>query len=182
MIKKSGFSTATAILASFLFVFFAEEALAEEILSKRKKYRNAVAIQLGVNGNLADSNSYELAIIPPDVSYSHEIFHDKKFNIAATAFYDNIALKIKDTHFAYRVGAKIDAGFELGQYTPYLTFGFGVMRYGHHYQTSPIYGGGILQRLSDRISWVNELNFQNVRYQNSGYEIVNFTTGIAYSF
>lgn len=96
--------------------------------------------------------------------------------------YDNIGVKIKDSNFSYRAGQRIDFGLELEKYTPYVTVGLGIIRNDHHYQTSPVYGTGFLTRIAERFLWVNEINFQNVHYLNSNYDIVNLSTGIVYGF
>jgi hypothetical protein len=120
-------------------------------------------------------------MIPPDVSYSHELFDNDTWNISTSTFYDNIGVKIKGTNFSYRVGQRMDVGMELGKYTPYATFGFGIMRYAHNHQTTPVYGTGVLKRISERFLWVNEINFQGVSYQGHA-TVVNVSTGLVYAF
>ncbi len=145
-------------------------------------YTSSLSVQVGINGTLQDFSSFGLQFIPPDVSYSHELFNNDVLNISTASFYDNIGVKIKGTNFSYRVGQRIDFGIELGKYLPYATLGFGVMRYSHHWQTSPVYGIGFLTRITERLLWVNELNFQDVSYQKSHRTITNISSGIVFAF
>lgn len=172
MIKKTLFIVACLISA------VTTSARADNV----NKYRQSISIQFGLNGNLHDSKSYGLAFIPPDLAYSRELFDNDIINVSTATFYDNIGVEIRDTNFSYRVGQRFDVGVELGKYTPYVTLGFGIIRNAHHYQTSPVYGSGILFRLSKQLLWANEINFQNVLYKNSHYEIVNLSTGLTYGF
>lgn len=147
-----------------------------------KAYDQSLSIQIGVNGNSQDSSSYGLQLVPPDLAYSKELFDNDSINISTASFYDNIGVKVRDTDFSYRIGQKIDVGLELGKYTPYVTAGLGIIRNDHHYQTSPVYGTGFLVRISERFLLVNEANIQNVRYQNSRFDILNISTGVVYAF
>jgi hypothetical protein len=56
------------------------------------------------------------------------------------------------------------------------------MKRAYDHQTTPVYGSGILYRMSKRLLFVNELNFQPIKHQDDHYEVVNFTTGVAYIF
>ncbi|MBU6338630.1 MAG: hypothetical protein KGQ36_01470 [Rickettsiales bacterium] len=172
MIKK------TFIIVACLISAVATPAKADNV----NKYNQSISIQFGLNGVLHDSKSYGLAFIPPDLAYSHELFDNDVINISTATFYDNIGVKVLDTNFSYRVGQRFDFGVELGKYMPYVTFGLGIIRNAHHYQTSPVYGSGILFRISKKLLWANEINFQNVYYQNSHYEILNLSTGLTYGF
>lgn len=147
---------------------------------EKKHYYNSVSVQVGFNGTLQDSK-YDLQLLPPDLSYSHELFSDN-FILSTSSFYDNIGVKVQDTEFTYRIGQRMDLGLEVGKYTPYLCLGLGVIRNDHHYQTSPVYGSGLSFALSQRIMWINELNFQNVVYHKNHYTIANLSTGIVYNF
>ncbi len=164
----------TLILSCFLAVI--------SISFSAKACNQSLSVQIGVNGNSQDSSSYGLQFIPPDLAYSRELFDNDSINISTASFYDNIGVKVKDTDFSYRVGQRVDIGLELGKYTPYITTGFGIIRNEHHYQTSPVYGTGFLVRISERFLLVNEVNIQNVRYQNSRFDILNISTGVVYAF
>jgi len=148
---------------------------------EKRHYNSSISVQVGVNGTLQDSK-YDLVFLPPDLAYSHELFDNDVFNISTSTYYDNIGVKVQDTNFTYRVGQRVDFGMELGKYTPYLTLGLGTIRNAHHYQTSPVYGTGILYRMSERFLWVNELNLQNVVYHKSHYDVANLSTGVVYAF
>lgn len=164
---------------SFLMVIFSSfSAKADE----KNRYKQSFSVQIGINGSLQDSSSYGLQFLPPDLAYSHELFDNDVINISTATFYDNIGVKVKNTNFSYRVGQRLDFGMELGKYTPYLTLGFGMIRNAHHYQTSPVYGTGFLIRISERFLLVNEVNFQNVIYNNLHYDIVNLSSGLVYAF
>lgn len=76
----------------------------------------------------------------------------------------------------------MDIGFNAKRYTPYLTLGFAAIRYGHNYQTNPVYGAGLLYKITKVVLWVGEINFQNVRYQGNHYDIVNITSGVSFVF
>lgn len=147
--------------------------------------KHSVSVQVGLNGAMQDSKSYGFQSVPPDMSYAYEFFDNNHINLSTATFYDNIGVKVLDTNFSYRVGQRFDLGFELKHYTPYVTLGLATIRYGHNYQTSPVYGVGFLTRLnkvSKRLSLVDEINFQHVTYQNSGYDIVNVSIGLVYNF
>ncbi|NBV07170.1 MAG: hypothetical protein EBS06_08070 [Proteobacteria bacterium] len=165
-------------LSLLLIGFSISPALCDDV----NKYTQSISVQFGINGSLNDAKSYGLNFLPPDLSYSHELYDDDFFNISTATFYDNIGVKVQDTNFSYRVGQRIDFGVELEKYTPYITTGFGTMRNAHHYQTSLVYGTGFLIRIAERYLWANEINFQNVHYQNSQQDIVNISTGITYAF
>lgn len=146
------------------------------------KKDQSLSIQIGVNGVNDDRKSYGLQFIPPDISYSHELFDNDIMNISGGIFYDNIGVKIKDKNFSYRVGTRVDFGLEIEKYTPYLTVGFATIRNAHNYQSSKIFGTGILTRINQNFMLINEINFQNVHYKNSIYTIVNLSIGINYLF
>ena len=165
-----------AALALFV-VFISQVAQADE----KRHYNQSISLQIGENGTLQDGQ-YSLAFVPPDVSYSHELFDNDIVNISTATTYDNIGVKIQGANFSYRIGQRVDFGLELGKYTPYITIGMASIRGGHHYQTSPVYGSGFLVRIAKRFLWVNELNFQSVHYQQKDYDIVNLSTGLIYAF
>ena len=167
---------------SFFVIFFCYFFSSNTALSKVNKKNQSISVQIGVNGISNKTKSYGLQFIPPDIAYSHEIFDDDYFNISGGFFYDNIGVKIQDKNFSYRVGTRIDFGMELGKYTPYFTTGFATIRNAHNYQSSLIYGAGILKRLTHDFALSNEINFQNVHYQNSSFTIVNLSLGINYLF
>ena len=163
-------------------VFLINNAKAENDLKKTNRYSQSLSIQFGINGYLSDKNSFGLQLIPPDLSYSVELFDNDIFNISTAIFYDNIGVKIKDSNFSYRFGQRLDFGYEFGIFTPYITMGLGSIRKNHNYQTSMIYGGGFLTKIRERILWANEINFQDVHRSNSSYKIANLSTGIVYAF
>jgi hypothetical protein len=151
-------------------------------LAKINKKSQSISIQVGVNGVNSDRKSYGLQFFPPDIAYSHEMFDNNIVNISGGVFYDNIGVKIKDRNFSYRVGSRIDFGLELGRYTPYITSGLATIRNAHNYQSSAIFGTGILTRINRDFMLTNEINFQNVHYKNSSYTIVNLSVGVNYLF
>jgi len=81
-------------------------------------YNQSISLQAGINGILENSNSFGLQLIPPDISYSRELFDDDNVNISTATFYDNIGVKITDNNFSYRFGQRMDFGVELEKYTP----------------------------------------------------------------
>ena len=166
------------ILTTILILGFTSQTLADSV----NRYTNSFSVQFGLNGAMQAPQSYGLQFIPPDLSYSHELYDDDVINISTATFYDNIGVKVKDTNFTYRVGQRIDFGLELGKYTPYVTLGLGSIRNAHHYQTSLVYGTGFLVRIAKRWLVVNEINFQNVHYGNSHYDILNASVGFVYAF
>jgi hypothetical protein len=144
--------------------------------------RHSISIQVGLNGTLQNSKSYGFQSIPPDMAYSYEFFDNNKINMTTSTFYDNIGVKIQDKNFSYRVGQRIDVAMEMKHLTPYITFGLGTIRYGHVYQSSPVYGFGILKKISRNMSLVNEINFQRVYYNHNSYDILNASIGVVYNF
>ena len=181
---KSGAKKLTSkiLLVAFFYSSFAHQSQADEV----NLYNSSISVQFGLNGSAGNKDSYGLAFLPPDISYSRELFDNDFWNISAGAFYDNIGVKVankdQSTNFSYRVGTRIDFGIELGKYTPYITTGLGTIRNSQHYQTSPVYGTGFLIRLSKHLLMINELNFQKVAFNQEGYTIVNLSTGITYGF
>jgi hypothetical protein len=169
----------TSLLLLLVASFFATNANAEKSGSLN---RNSVAIQFGLNGTIQSSDNWGLQMLPPDLSYAYEFFDNNNLNISTATFYDNIGVEIKDTNFSYRVGQRVDFALEFQKFTAYSTFGLASIRYGHKYQTSPVYGVGFLKYLMPHILSVYELNFQNVKYQNARYDIVNFSIGLVYNF
>lgn len=145
-------------------------------------YKNSVSIQFGINGATQSKNSFELQFFPPDLSYAREIYEGEFYDISTSTFYDNISVKVRDTNFSYRVGQRMDFGIKIRNYIPYVTIGLGIIRSQHHYQTSPVYGAGLLTKITKRFLWVNEINFQDVRYQQTYATIANLSTGIVYNF
>lgn len=174
---------ALAICLGLIFISMPANAqLFEPKPGKVNHYNQSFSIQIGLNGTLQNSSSFGLQFFPPDMSYSRELFDNDVVNISTATFYDNIGVLIKESNFSYRVGQRIDVGLELGKYTPYVTLGLGIIKNDHHHQTSPVYGTGFLTKISKGVMWVNEINFQNVYYQSSRYDIVNLSTGITWGF
>ena len=175
------------IFLLFLISFFcaqsatAYEPEVEVVPGKENRYNSSISVQFGINGMSRNSQSYGLQFIPPDMSYSRELFDNDVVNISTATFYDNIGVKENGVNYSYRVGQRLDFGLELGKYTPYVTLGAGVMRYTHRYQTSPVYGIGFLKRMSKRVFFVNEINFQHVKYRDTSGDIVNLSVGIVYA-
>lgn len=91
-------------------------------------------------------------------------------------------MQIENDDFSYRIGQRIDFGFEFDRYTAYSTIGFGIMRNNHKRQTSPVYGFGFLTEINKKILWVNEINFQDVRSGDAHYKIANLSTGLTFLF
>ena len=147
-----------------------------------EKTNQSISIQVGINGVNNDRSSYGLQLLPPDIAYSREIFNFKTLNISGGVFYDNIGVKIKDQNFSYRFGARVDLGFDMGRYNPYITSGYATIRNGVHYQPAIVFGSGFLTKINRNLMWSNEINFQNVEYANSSYTIVNLSTGVNYLF
>lgn len=168
----------TAILLLISQNLFAAEAEKSGSLSK-----HSMSVQFGMNGILQQSDTYELQLLPPDVSYSYEFFDNNLFNFSTSTFYDNIGVAVRDTNFSYRVGQRLDIAMEFKNCcTPYITAGLGVIRNAHHYQTMPVYGIGVLFKLMKKLSLVNEVNVQKVHYQRSDYDILNVSIGVVYNF
>jgi len=161
------------------FLFTTPLALAADI---DYSYKNSISIQVGINGVMHNGHSFELQFFPPDLSYAREIFENEILDISTATFYDNIGVEINGANFSYRVGQRIDVGLKIGNYVPYATLGFGIIKYPRHRQTSPVYGIGFLEKITKRFLWVNEINFQDVFYQNSYNTIANISTGIVYNF
>lgn len=168
-------------LVIILFAFSAN-ALAGSTEESGSLSKHSLSLQVGINGAMQDTKSYGFQSIPPDVSYAYEFFDNNHFDISTATFYDNIGVKIADTDFSYRVGQRFDLAFEMQHCTPYVTLGLASIRYGHKYQTSPVYGFGYLKKISKHLAFVNEINFQHVTYQKSGYDILNASVGVVYNF
>lgn len=174
--------TSNFLLVLTLFVVsYSCESFSKDSV-KLNEFNQSVSIQIGLNGNLSDSQSYGLQLLPPDLSYSREIFKINDFNLSTSTFYDNIGVKISDANFKYRIGQRVDIVRAFNLYSPYLTIGLGSMRTNNNYQTSLVYGAGLLMKISKRFSLVNEINFQNVHHQSKDYNIVNLSTGMVYNF
>ncbi len=148
---------------------------------KINEFENSVAFQVGANGTAHDGD-FEFAFFPIDVAYSRELYDNDLINVSTSSFYDYIDTDVEGMNFEYRLGQKVEVGFEIGKYTPYVTAGFATIKRAYDHQTTPVYGSGILYRMSKRLLFVNELNFQPIKHQDDHYEVVNFTTGVAYIF
>lgn len=185
------------IFLGIFLLFFSNNAFAQTIENEVEKIekkiveveksgsltRHSVSIQFGVNGALQSDESFGLQLVPPDISYGYEFFDNNLFNFSTATFYDNIGVKVRDAEFTYRVGQRIDLAREFKNCcTPYITGGIATIRRGHHYQTGPVYGAGILFKIMKKFSLVNEVNMQRVFYQNSGYDILNASVGVVYDF
>ncbi len=177
IINKASAMKIKNLLITLTFITISLRAEAFE----KRDFRNSVSLQLGINGTVQDSK-YDLVFIPPDLSYSREIFDNDNVNISTATYYDNIGVEIEGSNFSYRVGQRIDIGYEIENYVPYITAGIGIIKNAHHFQTAPVYGVGIMYQLSPRVWLVNEINFQNVRYQNRHYDIANLAIGVTYMF
>ncbi len=165
----------------FFFVCFFYHSFNYAFAQKINQFTNSISIQIGANGTTKSGN-FGLQFIPPDISYSREIFDNDFLNISTATFYDNIGVKINNSNFSYRLGQRIDFGIEIHRFTPYLTIGIAAIKNVHHFHSSAVYGSEILYRVSKRIILVNELNFQNVHFQSQRNKIVNLSTGLVFAF
>ena len=149
-------------------------------------HRHAVSIQIGENGITGDWKSFGLQFFPPDLSYSYKFFDNNKIAISTSTFYDNIGVNPSDSKnldFTYRLGQRIDIGYEFKDTLVYTTLGIANMfvknKNGY---LSPVYGFGVARDISNRFAIVTELNFQDINMNGKRYNIANASVGLIFNF
>lgn len=143
------------------------------------KHKHSVSVQFGLNGVSGDSSSFGFQIYPPDLSYSYKLFDGNRYAITTSSFYDQIGVQTGDLDFDYRVGQRVDVGYEFTDTLVYGTLGLGFMNMkGSNNRTSPVYGFGVAKDITDAVAFMTELNFQHIYSR----QIVNFSVGAIYSF
>lgn len=169
----------TIIYISFYGISF--HALAD--VEQMKLHKHGISAQAGLNGISGAPSTFGLQIFPFDVSYSYKFFDNNRISVSTSMFYDNIGAELNNINFDYRLGQRIDAGFEMKDTFVYGTFGFGYMvMQGSSNLVSPVYGFGVVRDITDVFAIVTELNFQDVYKAGGDYNIVNLSVGVIYSF
>ena len=141
--------------------------------------KHSVSVQMGLNGAMSNISSFGFQAFPPDLSYAYKLFDNNRYALSTSTFYDNIGVNTDNINFDYRLGQRLDFGYELSHGIVYGTVGLAHMFIqGAPNALSCIYGFGITREISSQWSLVSELNFQDI----NKYNIVNLSVGIIYAF
>jgi hypothetical protein len=167
------YSTSVLLLVFAFLHCFASKA--DEV-----NYKHAFSAQVGINGASGYGSSFGFQALPPDLSYAYKLFDDNKYVLSTSFFYDNIGVKAGGLDFNYRIGQRLDVGYQISKTAIYTTLGLAkmMMKGNLANSTSLVYGFGMEREVSKRWSVMSELNFQDVK----SYKIVNLSAGFIYAF